>query len=160
MPSKYTNETRDDILALAEGGVKVAAIADQLHVSATYVYRVLADAQFEYTGTSVANPGGLSNEDIEELLTAYRANVSTTDIKAQFNLSPGTLYYILRNAHEPMRSVTVKSMRAEQVDLAIEMYQDPSRLPIWKIVEETGVQQPVLHAQLHLRGIPLRNGRS
>jgi len=83
--------------------------------------------------------------------------ISVPEILERYKISHSLLYTILMTNDIPTRQVALSKVVEVRLNHAIKMYQ--TGLPLWQISQETGIAQPRLHSELHLRNIPLRRPR-
>lgn len=142
----------DELTSMVEAGMTVPQIAEELGKSVGTIKKMLADAGLE--AHSRAKPAF----NISRILEQYGSGVSVAQIiSEQPGLTYTKFYGILSNEGVPTRKVEQEHSRARQLDEAVELY--IQGLKIFDIVQETGVAQPTLHAELHARGVPLRKAR-
>jgi hypothetical protein len=102
-----------------------------------------------------------SEKQLEEMVEEYNSNVLVKSLLEKYHLSYQQLYAILDQLGVPTRKSTPSRMKGthDRMQRALQMYFDNYEL--WKIRSETGIGSPMLYAELHQRGIPMRTkGRS
>ncbi len=158
---KISGDKRDEIIKMTEAGLKPNAIAQELDLASSTVYKVLAEEGHqpvkEYAPTSFKN---LDEEQIKEFIERYLDMEPLVVLLDEYHLTHVQMYQLL---HE--RQITPRTRMSENkvarnlaLDHALRLYQETS-VTIAEIVRETGVHQPVLHAAIREREIPLRRPR-
>lgn len=148
MPQTKTDNP--EIVLMWDSGLDVGAIADELSISPQTVRAALNIAHRDLRRPKV-------HKDEPLILADYANNNPASDILKKYNISYSQLYTILGRHDVPLRKHTGREALSARLDRAIEMYQ--ANAPLWEIKQETGVHQPVLHAELHARNVPLRRPR-
>jgi transposase-like protein len=139
-----------ELIRMFKAGLPVDSIAEELEVSISTVRNVL-------------KRHGLTKDDIKptqavsQAAADYTNGISIPEILKKHNLTYSKLYGLLNRMDIPLRKSENNNAHALALQKAIEMYQAGS--PLWKIVEETNIAQPSLHAELHKQNIPLRRPR-
>lgn len=146
--------TQQDILDMAEAGMNINNIADEVGVSRNYVYTLLRDKGVGLVQEKLIDQ--LSAEEIDQFIEEYNSDVPLVEIRRRHGWAPNQLYALVAQTGLTPRKYKPERIEAkkQQMDHAIQMYIGGA--PVWKIVEETGVHQPQLHQELHRRKIPLR----
>ena len=143
-----------ELLAMWDQGVKIAAIAVELGLAESTV-RAALKAQGRDLVRSVASPHEA------DIVQAYKDGVPGQEILARWGISYTKLYTILARNEVPTRKVAAQTpgtgTGATRLDVAVKLYQEG--VPLWRIKAETGIAQPTLHAALHERAVPLRRPR-
>lgn len=156
---KYRESIVETIVMMYQGGISVQSIVNEIEgVTAHDVRRVLKEQGI------LSGPGrrptiveNIDESTMEALLADYYDGMPTIQIVDKYRLGRiDRIYMILRELGQPVRTNLPERVltRKLQMDLAVDMY--VAGIQIWKIVEETGIQQPALHAELHKRRIPGR----
>lgn len=98
----------------------------------------------------------ISLEQEEKIIERYYEGERVQALASEFDLKINDVYNLLRRRELPARSNTkeYQEKRQNNLDKAVQMYKDGVKLKY--IVIETDVSQPVLHAELARRDIPLR----
>lgn len=145
------NEERDiEIVQMHQAKLSNVAIAEEMDVSVSTVKRVLKEAGLKAQPRDAGLP-------IAQIIDEYQTERPIKAILGQFEISYTKLYMILAENDVPVRRDTQAIARERQLDEAVAMYKMGS--PLYKIVADTGVSQPTLHAELHKREVPLRRPR-
>lgn len=140
-------EKETEILEMDDNGMKVAAIAEEMELSATAVRNIL-----KKHGRDLSLPKAFRDE--EAIINQYIQNTPIHLILTEHDLTYSVLYGILSKHKVTSRKTANAESRQQRFDVATEMYQNGNA--IWQIINETGIAQPTLHAELHKRDIPLR----
>lgn len=135
--------------AMEEAGISRPAIAHELGVSTQTIRN-----WFRSQGHD--KPSATTPEEIQ-IVEAYEAGELTAKILAMFDIDRGRLYYLLSKHSVETRKVQREEGRKRALDEACSLYKQG--YVIRQIVEDTGIHQPTLHAELARRGIPLRRPR-
>lgn len=141
------------IITMASSGFSVKDIANEVEVSESTVRSVLKLHNIELKDA----PPKL-NEREQNVIEAYKGDTPVPQILQQFEFTYTKLYTLLERTKTPLRKSHALKARETMIEQAVKMYEEGT--PLWKITQETGVAQPKLHAELHLRNIPLRRPRS
>jgi transposase-like protein len=155
-------ELQEEATEMVKGGLSVAESASELGISETYLYQLLNRAGVKlpgWTGQRVTVLDLIADEVKEELVKVWLAKeMPVSVLLSRYGISYNTLYRILREQGVDVQAEVqvAEDMRAARMEQAIQMYLDGAKL--WQIKAETGIHQPVLHAELHERGIELRRG--
>ena len=147
------NENDNEVLEMFDGGLNPSAIAQELNISEGTVRGVLKAHGRELPG----HKRSTENVDTGAVVEAYNGDVPAREILVTFGLTYTKLYHILEEAGVPIRKVARAEGKKRSMDEAVSLYEDG--YPLYAIKEETGIAQPQLHAELHLRGVPLRRPR-
>jgi hypothetical protein len=137
-----------EIVQMHLAGLKAPAIASELEISPSAVRAVLRK-------TTKPQPVHILDENA--IIQAYASQVPAGMILKEHSISYATLYRVLAAHNIETRAAQGASGRVKQLEAAVQMYQAGS--PLWAILQETGIAQPTLHAELHKRGIDLRRPR-
>jgi hypothetical protein len=153
--------TMDDteVVRMYQGGMSSADIALEMGVSAAAVRDVLEKAGLMLKAGRKSAADGIDPEQRAELINKYlNEKIPAIQLTQEYELSWNAFYKILNEEQVPFRAMKQEDRiaREQRLDRAVAMYQGNAR--IWEIENETGIRQPVLHATLHRRGIPLRRG--
>lgn len=141
-----TAELRGEIIRMREESAKPALIAEELGISEVYVRRVLNEAGFVQHRRQL---------DEEAIVADYVAGeIRVLDICRKYKISTLKLYQVLAD-HE-VGTNSRKRANAIAIEMAVSRYENEGETPVWKILQDTGVPQPLLHKALHDRNIPLR----
>lgn len=143
-------EREEEVLEMADAGLRPAAIAEEMDVSVTVIRKIL-----KKYGKSSGGPRAIDGED--EAVEDYVKGEPIPTILGKYSLTYSQLYSILTRHEVPIRKVSNANVRQQRLNLAIEMYKAGE--PLWRIKNETGIAQPTLHAELHSRQIPLRRAQ-
>lgn len=143
-------ETISEILAMWDADQSVATIASELGISAQGVRNVLR------SGGKDLNRVVVTSKE-KEAVSAYVSGVSVPEILQKYGLTYSKLYTALAHSEVPLRRTVEAPGRKEALERALILYQEGA--PLWKIKAETGIAQPTLHSELHIRNIPLRRPR-
>jgi hypothetical protein len=146
-----------DVLSMFEKGLSVSGIAGELEVTPSEIRAVLIEAGLIAKQGRKLTTDSLSEEEITDLLADYVENgVPAVQIIAKYSITWNALYKLLDDHGVPYREMKHEDKVARELRLerAVAMYVGGAR--IWEIETETGIRQPVLHATLHARNIPLR----
>lgn len=138
------------------------AIAAELGVSVPYMYKLLKEQGIELKGSGGRRSivDDLDDEAKELIIRVYQTReVSLASVLAEFHLSYNQMYTLLRKEGVDVREFVdnERDTKKQRMDIAVKMYEDGARL--WLIEDETGIRQPELHKELHIRGIVLRRDR-
>lgn len=140
----------EELLQMWEQGMPVQDIARELELPITRVRKELVAHGRKRTRSAV-------HASEAEICTSYAAGDEVSDILAKYELSYSMLYTILSRSGVPVRKTAHKEGKELQLKVAVEMYQ--AGQPLWQIKQDTGVAQPILHAELHRLKIALRRPR-
>ena len=138
-----------EILQMHAAGMNAVAIAEELGIAVTTVRKVLKKKK---QPTPAAVP-----VDEEAVTAEYTKGVAAGEILRKHSISYATLYRILAAHNIPTRAVATTAGRHLQLEAAVKLYTEGA--PLWAILQETGVAQPVLHNELHRLGAPFRRPR-
>jgi transposase-like protein len=147
----------DEVSKMYNAGLSQPAIAEELDLAPSEVTRILIQAGWIEKQGRKSSAANLAAEQRAAIVQQYSDGVvSVSQIIATYGITWNALYNILSDAGVPYREIRQqdKLARAARRDRAVEMYKGGARL--WEIEQETGIRQPVLHAELHRREIPLR----
>jgi len=140
-----------EMVEMFEQNISVKDIAEELDVSPATVHRHLKEQGYD-SSIHVRKV----NED--EILKAYQDNArSIASILREYDITYSIFYGILNDHDIPIRKEAQANGKEKALVAAIEMYKRGD--PLWMIKQNTGVHQPVLHAELHKRKVPLRRPR-
>jgi hypothetical protein len=197
----------NEVKAMLEGGMSAAAVAAELGISETYIYKlakglgidVKALKRAKSTPPSTSPVGSdalddsasgaepepepepgqnagvvavalegkirgraarLTEDEVVELIDAYNNGGNVGALTLKYGLSYNAFYGLLRIRGVKYREMRLaeKDDRQARVERAVEMYQKGFKLLPIEI--ETGIRQPIIHAELARRGIPLRRSGS
>lgn len=157
---KIPDEKREDVRRMSESGLIPAAIASELEISVSSVYAILnelgAPATRQYAKTSRRK---LTEDEIEEFIYRYNDMEPILDLLVEFDLTHTQMYMMLQERGITPRSRQNHNVAARQaaLDHAVSLYAE-TNMTLREILDETGIHQPILHAEVHRRGIPLRRG--
>lgn len=151
-------ETELELVEMLKKGAPPAEVAAELDVSLSSVYRIARMYKVTIPGARRSVLDTMTEEDRNSAIKAYEDGTSASEIIGIYGLNYNAWYKLLRE-----RGVELAVIQAENEELhsarmehAIELY--TKGVFLWKIVSETGIAQPQLHAELHKRGIKLRRG--
>lgn len=155
-----SDENYAEIVVMLQRGNSVEDIVAEFvgEVSASAVYNIRKEMGIHGSRVRERNLEGL---DLEGIVDAYNAGISTREIVKKFDLrNTNQVYSVLAHTGTPRRKYSALHVSAKQVALddACEMYEAGYFLR--DIVGETGVSQPRIHDELAKRGIPLRRPRT
>lgn len=149
MPRRNKEDTaklRDEIIHMKEEGMKPTGISQELEISEVYVRRVLNEAGFVQHRREI---------DEDAVIADYiGGEIRVLDVCRKHEISTLKLYQIL--ASHDIDTSSRKRAGQLAVELAVSRYENEPDTPVWKILKETGIPQPILHKALHDREIPLR----
>lgn len=137
----------EEIVEMFDGGVGTAGIAEEMGVSVTAVRNIL-----QKYGRDTSGPRILPKED--EIVEEYTRGDPAPVILNKHRITYSQLYGVLSRHNIPTRRISETEARVKRLDTAVEMYLAGAKL--WEILNETGIAQPTLHAEIHKRGLPLR----
>lgn len=147
-----TSSIVQEAIEMYKGGAKIPNIAIELDRSETYIRKILSGAGIELTREKSRV---VADAVVEDVCIMYTQGLPVTDIIRKHHISYSVMYNILQAQEIPLRKIAQadgsSTLREQQV---IQMYED--KAPLWKITQETGYQQPKIHAILHANGILLR----
>lgn len=158
---RILDDKRNEAVKMATAGMEVAAIASELDLAASTVYKILKSAGItpvkQYSATSFKN---LSNEELVDFADRYNDMEPILSLLNDFNLTYTQMYQLLHHLGIIPRTKQSEIVDARKLALkhALDLYQNTS-LTITEIFAETGVHQPTLHREIRLREIPLRKPR-
>jgi transposase len=162
MPTKrVTAEVKEEILGMHEEGMLTQDIATELDLALTTTYRVLQSLGLKPnkpdTRTVIERMGP---DNVSEFLERYEGDEPAIQLIADYGLTYPQMYELLEACGvQPRRRRNVnKDARAMQLEHALRLYANTD-MTLAAIFEETGIHQPVLHREIHARGIPLRRPR-
>jgi transposase len=146
----------EEIKSMFVGGMSVSAIAEELEMTPARVSQLLTALGLSDSAKRRSSLSRLDDEQVAEAIQMYLDDRSVVEIILKFHLNYNSFYRLLREhgIEYRARSSEAKNDRAERMDLAIRMY--IKGVPISQVEIETGIRQPMLHRELHLRGVPLR----
>ncbi len=146
-----------EVIEMFKAGMSSGDIAIEMDVPAKDVRAVLEEAGLlEHPGRK-SMAASIDAPTRKELITDYLNNkVPAIQLIQRYGLTWNAFYKILDEEGIQFREVRQvdKLARAQRLERAVEMYLGGARL--WEIENETGIRQPVLHSELHKRGVPLR----
>lgn len=146
----------NEVARMIEAGLTVEAIAEELGCSTSSVYKIMRAVQPNRRKGRPSSGDVLTDVDRSEIVGEYRSGeIPVGEIVRSWKITYAVFYKTLRDGGVSLGrpKTPVKVAREEQ---AVQMYIDGA--PLWEIVEETGVPQPVLHKMLHIRKVPFRHG--
>lgn len=162
MPAKrVTAEMKEEIQEMHGEGMPTQDIATELGLALTTTYRVLQALDLKPnkpdTRTVVERMGP---DNVAEFLERYEGEEPAIQLIADYGITYPQMYELLEACGvEPRRRRNVnKDARAMQVEHALRLYMETD-MTLAAIFEETGIHQPVLHREIHSRGVPLRRPR-
>lgn len=149
---------RAEIVDMFRGDLPVSAIAEEMEVSPSTIYRVLNEEGLAARSAKQTALDLLPPETVDAIARAYavEGRPASTIIRAH-DISYNFLYMVLaeRNINYKEFSDAEKNTKQERLDRAVQLYQDG--ILLYTIQAETGIHQPQLHAELRVLEIPLRN---
>jgi len=158
---KYEESIRQTIVMMYQGGISVQNIVQEVEGVTSRDVRMVLKEMGILSGPG-RRPTVIESYDesiLNEMLIDYYDKMPMRELMEKYQIrSMDRFYLILRELGQPARQNTPEHMdgRKMRLDHACDLYKQG--VPIWKIVEETGVDQPRLHAELHKRKIPTRRG--
>ena len=157
--TRITDEMAAEIVDMYQKGVTTNDIATEMGVGIHTVWKVLRKADPERRVSTKQSL--LDRFDVATLAAFmddyYKKGLSLSDLVSKYDLSGhGSIYVILNASGNTPRQVTTEALvgRKLQIDHAVKLYEEGMK--IWRIVEETGIDQPTLHHELHRRGVKMR----
>lgn len=159
--SKITELEEQEIVQMADAKMTPIEMADELGLSLPSIYAVMR----KY-GYKISKPGRgstydrLTPEQQVDIKERYEAEESIAAIMTDYNIGGHAVFYsLLRKMGIPLRTKKLEVLEAKEMimDQAVSMY--VAGHPLHDIKEETGVHNPMLHAELHKRKVPLRRPR-
>lgn len=146
----------EELKQMVAGGMSITAIAEELGVTPARVSQLVSALGLSDSTTRKSVLNKLTEEDKEEIVRMYQEYRPVTEILARFGLNYNALYKLLAQCGVEFRehNESAKEARRARLDHAVRLYVRGH--PIVTIEAETGIRQPVLHRELHARGIPLR----
>jgi len=146
----------DEVRRMVEGGMSVAAIAEELDVSSARISQLVHALGL---GDSVKRKSSLSRltpEDIADAIAMYQDGQPVAAIIMKHKLNYNSFYKLLGDQGIEMRDrgPEGKDLRKDRLDLAVSLYE--RGISLYSIEVETGIRQPEVHRELHKRGIQLR----
>jgi len=147
---------REEVIQMYESGLVVSDIADEMGVPKSAITEILREAGIIQKQGRKLSTSNLTEEERQEVIDSYVNGTTAVSLIAQYGITWNALYRLLEEAGIPYKEYKQieRGARHQRLDRAVEMYQGGARL--WEIQNETGIRQPVLHNELHRRGIPLR----
>lgn len=142
--------TISEILIMFDSNVDPASIAEELSISVTTV-RTTLKAQGRELVRSKRHP------EETNIVNAYVLGDPVVQIREKFNITHTMLYTILARNDVEIRKISEAEGKGNAMDHAVDMYIAGN--PIWEIIQQTGVNQPTLHSELHVRGVAFRRPR-
>jgi DNA invertase Pin-like site-specific DNA recombinase len=142
------NEKEVEIVQMHAAGMKAPAIAVELEISVSAVRTVLRK-----TIKAVTRPA----LDEDAIIQTYTDGVPAGEILHVFSITYATLYRVLAAHDIKTRAAVNAPGRSKQLEAAVKLYE--AGAPLWSILQETGISQPVLHNELHRLGVSLRRPR-
>jgi transposase-like protein len=158
---KYEESIKQTIVMMYQGGISVNSIVQEIEGVTPRDVRTVLKEQGILSGPG-RKPSVVESYDeatINAMLVDYYDKIPMRELLEKYHIrSMDRFYVILRELGQPARQNTPEHQDGKRLrlDHACELYKEG--VPIWKIVEETGVDQPRLHAELHRRKIPTRRG--
>lgn len=144
----------DEIIAMFDGGItQVTAIATELGLTPNKVR--LALHQSGRTPRRVTVLDVLGEEKIDGICADYaQGNLSTAEIIEKYAIDYNTFYKVLKYREVPLKKTLKEEGGDDAMDMAITMYYDNYTLA--EILQDTGIHQPRLHAEIRKRRLGLR----
>lgn len=147
-------ESEDEIIAMYNGGMTGGAVAAEMGIDVTTVYKVL-----RRRGVPRRPSGAGSKYDVTAIVDAYLDIVvdkggKVQDVIDQFKVTHAQLYSWLRQYDIPLANQIKTPAREERDQLAVEMYKEG-----WKIMEicaQLRIDAPQLYILLNRAGVPKR----
>lgn len=158
---RILDEKRNEAIKMAVAGMQVAAIAAELDLAASTVYKILKSAGVtpvkQYATTSFKN---LTDEELVDFANRYNDMEPILSLLDDFHLTYTQMYQLLHHLGVKPRTKQREIVDARKLALehSLDLYQN-TNLTITEIFAETGVHQPTLHREIRLREIPLRKPR-
>ena len=152
-----SEEKKDQIGSmLFDGSMSARAIAEEMSVDVTSVYKIARDLGISLSGKQTSIYDHLTEEQIDQLFKDYDRGVTVATLAEQYHISHQAFYHALRRIGKTVRTKTAEYLEANKfrLDVAVEMYQDGWVL--WFIDDETGIDPVAMAKELHKRGIALR----
>lgn len=145
-----------DILNMYQQGVSVDTIADEFGYDKKTVYRLLRSKGVLKEKGRYSILDKFSEETLNEFTKDYITGMKMRDMCEKYDISSPSVYAVLSQLGIQPRTLNREYLTAKksQMDQAVQFYIDGWEL--WRIEVETGVSQPSLHKQLHIRGVKLR----
>lgn len=136
-------------------------IAEELGISVPYLYKLLKaqDIELAASGGRRSIVEDLDDDVKEEIIRVYQTReVPLSVVLAQYGMSYNQMYTLLRREGVDIRKFIdhERTTKKHRMDIAVQMYEDGAKL--WLIEDETGIRQPEMHKELHIRGVALRRG--
>lgn len=157
MTKKMTDVSKEELFEMVQAGMPVANAAEEVGITTTHAYSLLRRAGIHLNRGERIKDRFTEEERQEIKEQYYTLHMRVIDICRRWGFgSEAPFYSFLRQMDWPPRThlKEVVEGKVAAMEQAVQMYKDGVKL--WKIVHETGVQQPKLHHQIHIRGIPLR----
>jgi IS30 family transposase len=161
MPAlRVTEQVRDEIKSMHDAGLAPAQIADELSFSLPTIYKVLRALGVKPRKSFKSKLDTFAPEDFETIAKRYVDGAPTLQLLADYEIHYPQLYQILdfMGVQPRLRQRERKEAKNAMMEHALQLYLETD-LTVAEIVEETGVHQPVLHAELRKREIPSRRAR-
>ena len=158
---RILEDKKNEVVKMAVAGMQTAAIAAELDLAVSTVYRILKSAGVVpvklYATTSFKN---LTDDQLVDFAARYNDLEPVLSLLDDFHLTYTQMYQLLHHLGIKPRTKqrTVIDARKLALDHALDLYQN-TNLTITEIFGETGVHQPTLHREIRLRGISLRKPR-
>lgn len=149
----------EEIRSMVEGGMSSAAIAEELGVSPGRVSQLLSAMGLSDSVKRKSSVTRLTEEDVQDAVAMYESGAPVAAIILKHGLNYNAFYKMLstRGIEFRERSESGRETRKQRKDLAVKMYL--KGISLAQIEIESGIRQPEIHRELHIRGIPLRRSR-
>jgi transposase len=146
----------DEIRAMIEGGMSITDIAAELDITPARVSQLVTAMGLSGSAVRKSVLTRLSPEQVENIIKMYNEGASVIHINVKYGLNYNAFYRLLRDNGVKYRDRGPEAMedREERIQQALRLYMRD--VPIQQIEAETGIRQPIMHRELHARGIPLR----
>lgn len=145
----------NEIVEMIKQGYTLTEISEEVGWATGTISKIRREAGFR---GRIVDP--LAHVDSDGLIEDYRKGEMTNlELAKKYQIRTQQIYKILSLYGEPVKrkDPTYQEARKLQLDDAVLMYE--KGYLIWEITRETGVDQPTLHKELHLREVPLRRPR-
>jgi predicted HTH domain antitoxin len=149
------NSKQEEMIQMHEAGLTTLQIAKELEVTASYVRLVLRKA---------GKPANISkqiltDEQEEDIIQQVLSGTIASTVMHKYGLNYNQFYSIMYRNRIDLDAVRkeAQDMRKLRLETAVKMYEHGD--PYWKISETTGLTASAVTKELHVRGIPLRQGR-
>jgi hypothetical protein len=155
---RIPDDVRDEICEMARNKIGIVDISNETGVAVPTIYSILRTAEVALPQSQGETE--LTAEQQVELLDGYLNGEKSSDLRDRYNLTVAQFYKLLNAAgiQPGTRAAGKKSAREEAMDVAVALYAN-HEIPLWKITQETGINQPTLTAEIHKRQLPLRRPR-